>query len=646
MNIHHPSSLGLAVVAALLVGSASADNIQAYWKGYENNHLDVTNNWDKAPVGTNSTCYVNQTPSDALTLSRNGEVELFDGAMLRFQKSATMELGAGNTLKVSRTGASAVHAEKGAQAVLASGKIYAYRGWQYDGTFITDDSSFTVTGADSEFESPAALTLRSNSDYVDQATITRPGFKVLDGGKASFSIVKVGTGNGRAEGRLTVSGAGSKLLVKDAIELANQGGGDKGSLTNLLEVADGAYLVAKRLSVGCAHSGTKAIFSGGASAVISNLFVGCGATIGSNRLVVSSGAVVTNAIRFGIGCGKDSNGGNTKYDLGGDEVLVEGEGSQLVTLGNDVKVCRGSRLVLADGGRFEAKKGMEYSNANTAITSGTADIVLAGGALQFCRADSDGSTFQIPGYGRLVGDGGALEIVGNATFRNRGIVALTNATVSSGYNVSLCNPTAFKGGSIDCKDVFFDSTTAVLTLEDVDMTCGRFQMEASNSVLRLVNTRLTIPEDGESRFFMLGGYNSNAITNAFERSICVSGTNTYVRSENAKYGIYFRGTNNTINVDIPAEGFSTAHPVFETPLFYIQNGFAAHVVITVDPALAKNGGGEYVLFKGKNAHSEEFDYVYDPETVELVRRGDNGDATAELVIMVKSSRKGLSVLVR
>ncbi len=148
-----------------------------------------------------------------------------------------------------------------------------------------------------------------------------------------------------------------------------------------------------------------------------------------------------------------------------------------------------------------------------------------------------------------------------------------------------------------------------LDFSNAAVTGTRIEMNRS-SAIRLFNAHLTIP----SGIFMMGdGDGSIAANNALKRDIYVGGTDTWVKVT-ASNGFWVRGSNTTIRVHVPAEGFSTNHPVFD--LNKIVYGSAAHrlrMEVTAEKPLAQADGVWYTLFRcsgfADSAYSDQMEWI-------------------------------------
>ncbi len=172
-------------------------------------------------------------------------------------------------------------------------------------------------------------------------------------------------------------------------------------------------------------------------------------------------------------------------------------------------------------------------------------------------------------------------------------------------------------------------TNATVTGTRIEMT--------KPSTIRLFNTHLSVTNG----FFMLGdGSGNNDSNNAYKRDVYVGGTDTWVRVT-ADNGLYVRGSNTTIHVEIPAEGFSTSHPVFELKKINFEKSRHIRVAVTADSRLSAKGG-TYMLFRtssDNSCHSAGIDWIYDPAVIEIDK-----SVSKELRIRVK--RLGGIILVR
>jgi hypothetical protein len=133
---------------------------------------------------------------------------------------------------------------------------------------------------------------------------------------------------------------------------------------------------------------------------------------------------------------------------------------------------------------------------------------------------------------------------------------------------------------------------------------------------------------------------NNASNNANKRDVYVSGTDTWVRVTQDN-GFYIRGSNTTIHVEIPAEGFSTSHPVFDIPKIHSEGSRHIRVAVTADPQLLWRGG-TYTLFRtsaDNSCHFVVIDWIYDPAVIEI-------DKSVSKEVRVRVKRRGWSIIIR
>jgi len=160
-----------------------------------------------------------------------------------------------------------------------------------------------------------------------------------------------------------------------------------------------------------------------------------------------------------------------------------------------------------------------------------------------------------------------------------------------------------------------DKDRCSLTFTNATVTGARIEMTRP-STIRLFNTHLSVTNG----IFMMGdGSGNDAGNNAYERHVYVGGTDTWVKVTQDN-GFFVRGINTTIHVEVPAEGFSTDHPVFDLPAITFQTGSTRiRIEVTADPKLTGKGG-TYTLFRTAKDNSCQWNYidwVYDPDVIVL-----------------------------
>jgi hypothetical protein len=105
--------------------------------------------------------------------------------------------------------------------------------------------------------------------------------------------------------------------------------------------------------------------------------------------------------------------------------------------------------------------------------------------------------------------------------------------------------------------------------------------------------------------------------------------------------LFVRGTNTTIHVEIPAEGLSTSHPVFEQPNINFENWAKIRVEVTAEPS-NMNKGVRYTLFRTTSDNScqdSKINWIYDPNVIKI-----DTSVSGEVGVIVKDP--GLKIFVR
>ena len=169
-------------------------------------------------------------------------------------------------------------------------------------------------------------------------------------------------------------------------------------------------------------------------------------------------------------------------------------------------------------------------------------------------------------------------------------------------------------GNLNYTTSYMENNPSELVFTNATVTGTRIEM-TQPSTIRLFNTHLSVTNG----IFMMGdGSGGNAGNNANKRDVYVSGTDTWVRVTQDN-GFYVRGSNTTIHVEIPAEGFSMNHPVFNIPKIQFEGSRHLRIEVTADPQLAQRGG-TYKLFHtsaDNSCHSDLIDWTYDPALIAI-----------------------------
>ena len=194
-------------------------------------------------------------------------------------------------------------------------------------------------------------------------------------------------------------------------------------------------------------------------------------------------------------------------------------------------------------------------------------------------------------------NGGELTATGKISVGTSGRVATSNCVVR------------VVDGTLTYGTIYLSCDGNALDFSNATVSGTRIEMTRSSSI-RLFNTHLTIP----SGIFMMGDANgADAANNALKRDIYVGGTDTWVKVT-ASNGFWVRGSNTTMHVHVPAEGFSTSHPVFDlNKIVYGSDEHRLRVEVTAERPLAQADGTWYTLFKcsgfSSSAYSDQMEWV-------------------------------------
>lgn len=539
------------------------------WTGSAGNfQLDDAANWASTPKTTDY-CYIRDQQAQPLTVGGDGN--FFDGAMLRYIGSIviTNDFGAGVALtNLGLKGESSLHVESGARLVQVSGGLCCFKGTKYDGTYITANSTFTLDGPDTWFEQKTgSVNLRSNSTSGNPI---HPQLFVTNGASMTVGgILEVGCNQKTTSAYMGVGGEGTRVSA-ESIYVGAQSSDPERAITNRLVVADYATVTGKTVFVGYSSADSGIDVVGGTMTVTENLSIGNRVAAVSNCwLRVLSGGSFTNHKTTLIGRDDPGNGAF---------VCVSGAGSSFTGLG--AAALTGGVFRVEDGGTVRLQKGLSVSNA---------------------RIESRGT--------------GSSFIVTTTNTTARGTSVVLSATDGASNSVRRLDvKSVVVEGNLGYHTIYMDTTGGELVFTNATVTGTRIEM-TSASTIRIVNTHLSVTNG----IFMMGDSSgNNASNNANKRDVYVSGTDTWVRVTQDN-GFYIRGSNTTIHVEIPAEGFSTSHPVFDLPKIHSEGSRHIRVAVTADQKLMGRGG-TYTLFRtsaDNSCHSAVIDWIYDPAFIEI-----------------------------
>ena len=552
------------------------------WTGSAGNfQLDDAANWASTPKTTDY-CYIRDQQAQPLTVGGDGN--FFDGAMLRYIGSIviTNDFGAGVALtNLGLKGESSLHVESGARLVQVSGGLRCFKGTKYDGTYITANSTLTLDGPDTWFEQKTGnVNLRSNSTSGNPI---HPQLFVTNGASMTVGgILEVGCNQKTTSAYMGVGGEGTRVSA-ESIYVGAQSSDPVRAITNRLVVADYATVTGKTVFVGYSSADSGIDVVGGTMTVTENLSVGNRVAAVSNCwLRVLAGGSFTNHKTTLIGRDDPGNGAF---------VCVSGAGSSFTGLG--AAALTGGVFRVEDGGKVRLQKGLSVSNARI-------------------ESRGTGSSFTVT--------------TTNTTARGTSVVL--SATDGASNSVRRLDvKSVVVEGNLGYHTIYMDTTDGELVFTNATVTGTRIEM-TSASTIRLVNTHLSVTNG----IFMMGDSSgNNALNNANKRDVYVSGTDTWVRVTQDN-GFYVRGSNTTIHVEIPAEGFSMNHPVFNIPKIQFEGSRHLRIEVTADPQLAQRGG-TYKLFRtsaDNSCHSGLIDWIYDPALIAIDK-----SVSKELRIRVK-----------
>ena len=197
-------------------------------------------------------------------------------------------------------------------------------------------------------------------------------------------------------------------------------------------------------------------------------------------------------------------------------------------------------------------------------------------------------------------------------------------------------------GTLNYGTIYLYCDGNALDFSNATVSGTRIEMTRSSSI-RLFNTHLTIP----SGIFMMGDANgADAANNALKRDIYVGGTDTWVKVS-ASNGFWVRGSNTTMRVHVPAEGFSTNHPVFDlNKIVYGSDAHRLRVEVTADEPTEEADRACYTLFKcsgDDSCRSEQIEWIVPDSDVVSIKI----DKSVEKEVRIRVSRKcGLTLIIK
>ena len=197
-------------------------------------------------------------------------------------------------------------------------------------------------------------------------------------------------------------------------------------------------------------------------------------------------------------------------------------------------------------------------------------------------------------------------------------------------------------GTLNYGTIYLYCDGNALDFSNATLAGGRIEMTRSSSI-RLFNTHLTIP----SGIFMMGDANGgDPVNNALKRDIYVGGTDTWVKVS-ASNGFWFRGSNTTIRVHIPAKGFSTSHPVFDlNKIVYGSSDHRIRIEVTADEPTFTAAGTWYTFFRcsgDDSCRSDQIEWIV-PESDDVSIKIDK---SVEKEVRIRVNRKrGLMIILK
>ena len=235
------------------------------------------------------------------------------------------------------------------------------------------------------------------------------------------------------------------------------------------------------------------------------------------------------------------------------------------------------------------------------------------------------------------GTGASFSVNGDTTVSGAKRVSISATDGASVTVKKMYVANAIVDGNLNYSQILMNTSGGELVLTNATVTGTRIEMTQS-STIRILDTHLTLT----SNHFMMGDANGgDAANNALQRDVYVGGTDTWIKLLDGE-GLTVRGSNTTIHVEIPAEGFSTSHPVFDIKKIGFQsNSHRLRIEVTAESS-KMNKGVRYTLFRcstGNSCQSSQIDWIYDPNVIKIDK-----SVSGEVGVIVKNP--GLLIFVR
>ena len=501
-----------------------------------------------------------------------------------------------------------------------------------DGTFFNGEmlryyGNFNVTN---DFGAGVSLSNLGAKSGVGSAFHVEGGMKLVQksGGIRNFNAFCLSDNNTC----FTLDGADSWLVQEvGSLSMRSQNADSTKPVCPSLFVTNGASLTVKTtLTVGGEGRDVSAYAcAAGAGTRLWANTINVGAQYASdshpaftNRLVVADSAeAFVNTLAVG------QARANSGCEVIGGTVTV----SNSFTLGKGSAVASNCWTRISSGGTFTSRGTTEIgrselgNNASLEVAgAGSSFVGLGAATLSNARVEAQGT-------------GARFQVDGNTTISGAKRVSLSatdgaRVTVKKMYVAN-----AIVDGNLNYSQIFMNTSGGELVLTNATVIGTRIEMTQS-STIRILDTHLTLT----SNHFMMGDANGgDAANNALQRDVYVGGTDTWIKLLDGE-GLTVRGSNTTVHVEIPAEGFSTSHPVFDIKKIGFQStSHRLRIEVTAESS-KMNKGVRYTLFRcstGNSCQSSQIDWIYDPNVIKIDK-----SVSGEVGVIVKNP--GLMIFVR
>lgn len=593
------------------------------WQPTTGGNLDDVANWSAAPSGGN--LYVKKVQSAPFTVSSPSAT--LNGSLRYNSAVYTNAFGAGNGLSL---GAKVLHVEGGATLFHQSGSLTAT-----GGAYLTGEGRMVIDGESASL-AVGKLTVRKSSAFNFES-----GIVITNGGAMSCADCAISAGFTH---RTVVSGEKSSLTMRSALSIGGDNVEDPAVNYREVSVLDGATGSFAGAGIGVRTGNNAVRVDSGATVKFSgdvSLANSAASIVTTNNVISVSGGAKAEFLKY-LYLGEQAGSSDNRVEVsGGGQVVAFSAwaGAKAQAHHNSITVSgAGSAFRSGTGTGSGFEIGTIGAGSNTVLVTdgallGSANKVLVGGSgvgneLTFTHSATGlVKSVEVNAGGTLRVADSLLTVTNDLAVTDGGATELTNATMSA------ANLTVAAGGRADVRDSsvalvetltgrgvasFVDSaltcaeasatqrdfggTGMVVALTNSTLTAnGRLNFSGSDFTLRLVDSTLTALN---SSWLMLGsGSGEESSEPKKHRTFVFGGTKPKLVTSGS--GVYFRGAD-TLRFEIPKDGFPTDRAVIDVGSGKFSTDgktttAALEIIVDVDPACPRNGGGTFTLMRGTGA---------------------------------------------